>query len=124
MIGGTAVPFGRLWRTGANEPTMIHTPVALNVAGIMLEPGSYSLYTVPSEATWEIIVNRSVSQWGHESRYSDEVKAQEVGRGSASSSRTEEHVETLTIRSEPSNDAVNVLLEWEYTRVTIPVTTG
>ncbi len=124
MIGGAAVPFGRLWRTGANEPTMIHTPVALNVAGIMLEPGSYSLYTVPGEATWEIIVNRSVSQWGHESRYSDEVKAQEVGRGSASSSRTEEHVETLTIRSEPSNDAVNVLLEWEYTRVTIPVRAG
>ena len=82
------------------------------------------MYTVPGEATWEIVVNRSVSQWGHESGYSDELKAQEVGRVSASSSRMEEHVETLTFRSEPSNGAVSVLLEWEHTRVTIPVRAG
>ena len=124
MIGGTAIPFGRLWRTGANEPTMIHTPVALNVAGIALAPGSYSLYTVPGETEWEVVVNGSISQWGHESRYTDEVRAQELGRGKAPSSRMDEHVETLTIRSEPSNGAVNVLLEWEHTRVAIPVRAG
>lgn len=124
MIGGSAVPFGRLWRTGANEPTMIHTTVPVTVAGVRVEPGSYSLYTVPGELEWEVVVNRSTSQWGHESRYTGEVEAQEVGRGKASSTRLEDHVETFTIRAEPSAGGATIALEWEHTRVTIPVTTG
>lgn len=124
MIGGSAVPFGRLWRTGANEPTMIHTTVPVNVAGVALAPGSYSLYTVPGESEWEIVLNRATSQWGHESRYTDEVKAQEVGRGKAMSSALDEHAEMLTLRSESSDMGTVVLLEWETTRVTIPVQAG
>ncbi|NIU19704.1 MAG: DUF2911 domain-containing protein, partial [Actinobacteria bacterium] len=62
MIGGPDVPFGRLWRTGANEPTMIHTTVPITVAGIAIAPGSYSLYTVPGEERWEVVVNRSITQ--------------------------------------------------------------
>lgn len=100
MIGGSAVPFGTLWRTGANEPTMIHTTVPVTVAGVRVEPGSYSLYTVPGEQQWEVVLNRSISQWGHESRYTDEVKAQEVGRGTAASTRLDDHVEMFTIRTE------------------------
>src|SRR5919106_2020659 len=83
MIGGAGVPYGKLWRTGANEPTVIFTPVALEIAGVRVQPGKYSLYTVPGEQEWEIIVNRSTSQWGHENDYTDEVRAQEVGRGKA-----------------------------------------
>src|SRR5918994_5135940 len=79
MIGGTAVPYGKLWRTGANEPTVIFTPVALEIAGVKVQPGKYSLYSVPGEKEWEVIVNRSTTQWGHENDYTDEVRAQEVG---------------------------------------------
>src|SRR4051812_46212102 len=56
MIGGAAVPYGKLWRTGANEPTIFYTPVALTVAGVRVPPGAYSLYTVPNAGEWEIIV--------------------------------------------------------------------
>ena len=59
MIGGSGVPYGKLWRTGANEPTVIFTPVALDIAGVRVQPGKYSLYTVPGEKEWEVIVNRS-----------------------------------------------------------------
>src|SRR5215210_4091730 len=76
MLGGTDIPYGKLWRTGANEPTILFAPVPLKVAGIQVQPGVYSLYTVPGPKDWEIIVNRSVSQWGHESEYTDQVKAQ------------------------------------------------
>ncbi len=124
MIGGSAVPFGTLWRTGANEPTMIHTTVPVTVAGVRVEPGSYSLYTVPGEQEWEVIVNRSISQWGHESRYNDEVKAQEVGRGKVPSTRLDEHVEMFTMRAEPKAGGATIFLEWEHTRVAIPVTRG
>jgi hypothetical protein len=125
MIGGDAVPYGKLWRTGANEPTIFYTPVKLDVAGIAVAPGLYSLYTVPGKTEWEIIVNRATSQWGHESRYTDEVKKQEVGRGKASAEKLEAPVEQFTIRAEPgSGGAQSLLLEWEKTRVRIPVKAG
>jgi len=121
MIGGDAVPYGALWRTGANEPTMIHTPVAISVAGVEVEPGTYSLYTVPTAGDWEIIVNRSISQWGRENRYTDEIKAQEVGRGTAKSEHIDDHVETFTMRAEQSGNGAILFLEWEHTRVRVPI---
>ena len=68
MLGTEHVPYGKLWRTGANEPTIFYTPVALQVAGIRVPPGVYSLYTVPGKTEWEVIVNRSITQWGHETQ--------------------------------------------------------
>ena len=125
MIGSPAIPYGKLWRTGANEPTIFFTPVPLTVAGIEVTPGRYSLYTVPGEKQWEIIVNRSTSQWGHESPYTDDVKAQEVGRGKATVEKLSKPVETFTIRADPAGDDGQALvLEWEKTRVRIPVRAG
>lgn len=121
MIGGDAVPYGRLWRTGANEPTILHTPAPVEVAGIPLEPGSYSLYTIPGETEWTVILNRSTSQWGVEGQYNEEVQAQEVARATVPSERTTDHVETFTIRSEPARNGADLLLEWEHARVRIPV---
>ena len=122
MIGGTAVPLGTLWRTGANEPTIIHLPFAASIACVDLSPGSYSIYTIPTDTDWTVIVNRSITQWGHEDRYTEAVRAQEVGRGTVTSERLPEHVEQFTIRVEPSDDdAVDLVLEWETTRVRIPL---
>ncbi len=121
-IMGGLVPYGSLWRTGANEPTMLHTAVALEVAGISIEPGSYSLYTVPGESQWEIVVNRSISQWGHESRYTADVQAQEVGRAIVAAGASEEHVEMFTMRAEPGEgDTAMLVMEWERTRVKVPI---
>ncbi|CAN5905411.1 hypothetical protein BH23GEM7_BH23GEM7_01360 [soil metagenome] len=122
MLGGEAVPYGQLWRTGANEPTIIHLPFAAEIAGVRVEPGSYSLYTMPGEQEWTVILNRSTSQWGHESQYTDQVRAQEVGRGTVRSERTDSPVETFTIRAEPGGqNQAHMILEWENTRVRIPV---
>lgn len=122
MIGGKDVPFGKLWRTGANEPTVFFNPIALTVAGVKVPPGVYSLYTVPGPREWEIIVNRSTSQWGKENQYTDAVKAQELGRGKVKSETLTAPVETFTIRAEPSGDkAASLILEWEKTRVRIPI---
>jgi hypothetical protein len=121
MLGGAAVPYGKLWRTGANEPTIVSTPVALTVAGIRLTPGTYSLYTVPNAGEWEIILNRSTTQWGEESNYTAAVKAQEVGRGRVKADAVATPVDTFTIRSEAAGRGVSLVLEWEKTRVRIPV---
>ena len=121
MLGGKAIPYGKLWRTGANEPTIFFTPVKLSVAGIDVPPGAYSLYTVPTAGDWEIIVNRSISQWGEESNYTAAVQAQEIGRAKVKSERVEQPIETFTIRSEGSGSGVTLVLEWEKTRVKIPL---
>ncbi len=120
MIGGTNVPYGKLWRTGANEPTIFHAPVAMSVAGIAVPAGVYSLYTVPGRREWEIIVNRSVSQWGHENEYTAEVKAQEVGRAKVKAEAVGTPVERFTIRAEPQGKKASLILEWEKTRVRVP----
>lgn len=125
MLGGKDVPYGKLWRTGANEPTIFFTPISLTVAGIKVSPGVYSLYTVPGRQEWEIIVNRSISQWGKEDQYTDAVKAQEVGRGKVKSESLKTPVETFTIEAKPGgNKAASLVLEWEKTRVRIPVKAG
>ena len=122
MIGGEAVPYGKLWRTGANEPTMIHTTGPISVAGVALAPGSYSLYTVPGEKEFEVILNRSISQWGHESNYTEDVRKQEVGHGKAPASATKAPVERLTFTASPGSDKAKALvLEWDNTHVEIPL---
>jgi hypothetical protein len=122
MLGGKNVPYGKLWRTGANEPTIFFAPIPLKVAGLQVPPGMYSLYTVPGPKEWEIIVNRSISQWGKEDQYTAEVKAQELGRARVKSEKLRAPVETFTIRAEPAgSDAATLALEWEKTRVRIPI---
>lgn len=122
MLGGAAVPYGKLWRTGANEPTIFFNPAPITLAGIRVPPGKYSLYSVPGEKQWEIIVNRSTSQWGEESNYTDKVKAQEVGRGKVPVESATTPVETFTIKADPATgEAKALVLEWEKTRVRIPV---
>jgi hypothetical protein len=125
MIGGRFVPFGRLWRTGANEPTTIISTGALDIAGIRVPRGRSSLYTVPGPETWEIILNRSTTQWGIESEYRDALKSGELGRAILRSETAEPQLERLTLSLEPEasgdRNTIELQLRWEQTRVRIPV---
>jgi len=123
MIGGRHVPYGRLWRTGANEPTMIHTDGPLRIAGIALDAGTYSLYTIPGKAEWTVIVNRSIEQWGDEVSY-EEVADQEVGRVVVRAVALDEHIEQFTIRYEPYGRQGHLVLEWEHARIAVAVSDG
>jgi len=121
-IFGGLVPWDELWRTGANEPTIIHLPFTADIAGLRVPPGSYSLYTIPRQnGDWQLIVNRSTSQWGHPSSYTPEVEAQELGRTAVRTERMDQAVEQFTIRGEATSSGADILLEWERTRVRIPV---
>lgn len=121
MIGGSPVPFGELWRTGANEPTTIITTGPLSVAGVDIPAGRTSLYTVPGPETWEVILNSSTSQWGIESEY-EGVRGSEIGRAIVRSEEGREHLERLTISfAPPAGDSTALILTWETTRVEIPL---
>jgi hypothetical protein len=127
-VFGGLVPWDQLWRTGANEPTTLHLPFAAEVAGVRLTPGKYSLYTVPSTREWVVVLNASTSQGGltrdegqFRNEYTDEVRAREVGRALVASERTSAPVEQLTFRAEATEAAAVLVLEWENTRVRIPI---
>ena len=121
MIGGAAVPFGQLWRTGANEPTTLHTEVPLTLGGVALEPGSYAIYTVPGAESWNVVVNRSTRQWGLESEYTDAVARQELGRFAVIPETLTTPVEQMRIVAEPAGVETDLLLEWQTTRIRIPL---
>ena len=121
VIFGDLVPYDTLWRTGANEPTILHLPVAAEIAGIPVDAGSYSIYTVPGQSEWQIVVNSSTSQWGHESQYTEEIRATEIGRAAVPAEQTESPVETFVIHAEVADPGVDLVLEWEETRVRVPV---
>ena len=133
VIFGGLEPYDSLWRTGANEPTIIHLGFDAEIAGMAVTAGSYSLYTVPGRTQWQVVVNRSTGQWGitrdapnpnggmYKSAYTPEVAAQEVGRATVAADSID-FVEQFTIRAEPSSgDTTALLLEWERTRVRIPI---
>jgi hypothetical protein len=122
MLGGSRIPFGQLWRTGANEPTTIITPIPLEVAEVPVPAGRATLYTIPGPESWEVILNRATSQWGIESEYTERVRAEELGRSIVRSERGAAPVERLTLAPDRRpDDLVDLVLAWETTRVRIPV---
>ena len=117
VIFGGLVPYGRLWRTGANEPTMLHLPVAARVAGVRLEAGAYLLFTVPGTDSWSVVLSTSDATEPTD-MLNDNV---EIGRGSVPAESLAELVETLTITGEPAEGGALLVLDWERTRVRIPI---
>ena len=63
-IFGGLVPYGKVWRTGANPATTLKTAANLTIGGANVPAGTYTLYTLPSEGTWKLIVNKQTGQWG------------------------------------------------------------
>lgn len=119
MLGGPAVPYGQLWRTGANEPTTIRASGPIAVAGISVPGGMTSLYTVPGPETWEVVVNAATTQWGIESEY---PTGHELGRRVVPSTTGDRYHEALSVRIEPDSieaGAAALVLRWENTELRI-----
>ncbi|MGH7482734.1 MAG: DUF2911 domain-containing protein, partial [Longimicrobiales bacterium] len=119
-IMGGLVPVGEPWRLGANEATAIYVGFPATIGGVAVEPGWYSLYAIPMETEWRIVVNGAVERWGIPIR--DEVRARDVGEGTLPVERTTEPVELLTLTLEPSGSGgAELIIEWDRTRVRLPI---
>jgi len=120
VVFGNLVPYDEAWRLGANEPTRLYVNRAIDLGGVRLEPGRYSLYAEPSQGSWKFFVNRSVLHWGND--LSPAVRAREVARVTVPVDSLTGPVETLTVRAEPmAGDAVRLAFEWERTRAALEV---
>jgi hypothetical protein len=110
-IYGGLVPYGSVWRTGANEATHIRTSADLRIGDHTIPAGHYTLYTLPGEEAWSLIVNERTGQWGTE--YSAD---QDLVRIPMTLATLEEPVEMFTITVEETEGGGVLALEWETTR--------
>ena len=118
VIFGNVVPWNKVWRTGANEATVLETNGELSVAGTTVPAGKYSLWTIPSPAAWKLIINKNTGQWG------TEYDAQyDLARLDMRVEPLRQPVEQFTIAIEPSGNGGVLKLEWEKTRASIPLST-
>lgn len=117
-IFGSLVPYGEVWRTGANEATEITTTANIRLGGQKLEAGTYSIFTIPGREQWEIIINEQLGQWGS---YTYDA-SRDVFRLTVDAEKTDNPIEIFTILLETDSDNKGKLtLEWENTRIRIPI---
>ncbi len=118
-IFGGLVPWGQVWRTGANAATTLKTDVNLRIGTLGVPAGTYTLYTVPEEHGWTLIVNRQTGQWGTQYDQSKDLGRVKMSEGVVPSSP----VETFQIKFENTRgNSTELHLEWETTNVFVSVT--
>jgi len=115
VIFGNVVPWNQVWRTGANQATVLETSGDLTVAGTTLPAGKYSLWTIPSPGGWKLIVNKNTGQWG-----TDYDAQYDLARLEMKVESLPQPVEQFTIAIEPKGKRGVLKLEWEKTRASIP----
>lgn len=115
-IMGGLVPYGKVWRTGANAATSFVTEADIVLAGARIPAGNYTLYSIPGEPSWTIIINQQTGQWG--TKYDE---SQDLVRVQAKPTHLEQPVDQFTISFQGQGPSAGVMmLEWENTSVAVP----
>ena len=110
-IFGDLVPYGQVWRTGANAATSLKTDVDLDVGGTTVPKGSYTLYTLPGANSWQLIISKQTGQWGTE--YSQNL---DLARIPMKTAQRSSGLEMFTISFQKTgDDSATLKLEWENT---------
>jgi hypothetical protein len=119
-IWGGLVPYGKVWRLGANEATLLTTEQPIVLGGHSLEAGTYSLFMVPEESgTSKLVINKKTGQWGIPYK-EDEEKANELARVDLKKSATSSNVDPFTITIERTGAGAGLIrMAWENTQYTI-----
>lgn len=117
-IFGDLVPFGAMWRTGANGATKVTFGEDVKVGGVAVKAGSYALYSIPNAGEWEIILNKGVNNGG----LSGYKKEEDVARFNVKSMTLPMNIESFTIIiGDVLAASANIQVMWENTVVSIPV---
>ena len=116
-IYGGLVPYGQVWRTGANAATSMTTDTNLNIGGTTVPAGSYTLYTLPGENSWQLIINQQTGQWG--TVYN---QAQDLARIAMKVGQLPSGLETFTISLDKTGArAATLKLDWENTTASVNI---
>ena len=116
-IWGELVPYGKVWRTGANAATTISISKDILVEGNVLAAGKYALFTIPSEDKWTFIFNSNPDQWGNY----DYDESKDVLRVDVVPQENAEMVETMKFEVDESSEQAQIVLKWEKLMVPVKI---
>ena len=116
-IYGGLVPFGEVWRTGANEATTFVTSADVVVGGKTVPAGSYTIFTVPGADKWTLIINKKTGEWGIPYKY----ESDELVRVDMNVSKLPAPVENFTIAYDKSAGGCTLRIDWETTRASVNI---
>ncbi len=118
-VGAELAPYGKVWRTGANAATTLTTAVNLKIGDLSVPAGTYTIYSLPSETTWKLIINKQTKQWGTEYNQDQDLGRTDLMKGPTPSAP----VEKFEMKFEKTTGKTTQLhLIWENTDVFVPVT--
>jgi hypothetical protein len=117
-IFGELVPLGQVWRTGADEATILTTEGDLMLGSLHVPAGSYSLFTIPEAGKWTLVINKTAKQWG---AFNYDAK-QDLGRADMKVDKAASPVEQLTISLTPKGGNMGTLkIAWDTVEASINV---
>lgn len=117
-IYGGLVPYGQVWRTGANEATELITEADLTIGGVAVPKGKYTLFTIPDEKGWKLVINKQTGQWG-----TDYDAKQDLARVDMKTELIEIPIEQFTISfMEKGTNGATLRMDWEKTRAWVEFT--
>ncbi len=120
VIFGDLIPYGQMWRLGANENTKVTTSEALIFGKDTLKAGTYALFAKPGQSSWEFYFYTDYSNWGLPEKWEDAKVALKV---SAAAETSKEFTENLTLQLEDlKSSSAKITLTWAQTKVTLPFT--
>lgn len=118
VIFGGLVPYGEVWRTGANAATKVKFGEEVTIGGAKVEAGEYALYTIPNKNEWTIILNKGLGNWGSNGYETSD----DVARFTVKPENINNAKETFTINvTDITFNTCNIEMVWDKTKVVIPV---
>ena len=117
-IYGDLVPFGQVWRAGANEATTFVTSSEVVVGGKTVPARSYTIFTIPAADKWALIINKKTGEWGIPYKY----ESDELARVDMKVSKLPAAVEDFTIAYDKSESGCTLRMDWETTRASVDIT--
>jgi len=116
-IFGGLVPYGKIWRTGANEATTFVTTADITVAGKAVPAGSYTLFTIPNEDKWTLVLSKKTGEWG--TAYPGE--SEDLVRVDMKVSKLPALAEDFKISFDKSGMGATMNIDWENTRASVDI---
>ena len=116
-IYGGLVPYGEIWRTGANEATTFVTSADIVVGGTTVPAGSYTIFTVPGADKWNLVISKGTGEWGTDYPGKDK----DLARVDMKVSKLPSPAENFTLAYDKSGSSCTLRLDWETTRAAVDI---
>ncbi len=119
-IFGGLVPYGEVWRTGANEATSFVTTADVKAGNLQIPAGNYTIFTIPNQDKWTLIINKKTGEWGIPYKY----ESDELGRVDMKVSQTPSPVENFAIAFDQKGGSCEMNITWEKTKASTNFSEG